>query len=282
MNGTLFQLTLRRWAEVLTNGKFYLVFAIVVICSAAIGPFGTYDRMDLVNRIGFWILVHAGCWALGLGLIVPLRLFFESLGLTRLASFIVSSGLANLVIGPIFAFVLVLGSGRDFSLSVGVQNLLLATPLVVAITYLVISLTGMDSFEAVSETGELELLPIWADPENCKVQQKLSAANRGVILALIAQDHYVEVITNKGSELLLMRLGDAVDICGDGNSLRIHRSAWVSRSGVSKLEKKGRNTKVVLPNGRRLPVARSMESALSKLMEQHPFQRPASMKLLSV
>ncbi len=282
MNGTIFQLTLRRWVEVLTNEKFYLVFAIVVICSAAIGPFGTYDRMNLITRIGFWILVHAGCWTLGLGLIVPLRLFFESMGFTRIVSFIVSSGLANLIIGPIFAFVLIWGTDRDISLSSGVQNLLLATPLVVVITYMVISLTRIDSFETKPEADAFKYMPIWADPENCNVQQKLHSQNRGVILALVAQDHYVEVVTDKGSELLLMRLSDAVDMCGDDNSLRIHRSAWVSRSGISKLERKGRNTKVVLPDGRRLPVARSMESALAKLVDQKPFQKYASINLIAL
>lgn len=275
MNGTLLQLTLRRWVEVLSSRNFYLVFVIVVICSAAIGPFGTYDRMELLHRLGFWTAAHVVCWALGLLLIPPLRYYFESLGLSRFVSFLISSGTANLIIGPVFAALLIWQTSRELSISSGVQNLLLAAPLVGAITYVVISLTGLNGFgreqTAGSEQSASSNVPIWADPINCIVQQKLSAQNKGVILAMVAQDHYVDVVTDKGNELLLMRLGDAIEFCDDDNSLQIHRSAWVSRPGVFKIQKDGRNTKVIMPDGRHLPVSRSIETELAEFVKQKPY-----------
>jgi len=96
---------------------------------------------------------------------------------------------------------------------------------------------------------------------------------------MVAQDHYIDVLTNKGNELVLMRLSDAADLCSDEDSLRIHRSAWVSRPGIDKVEKRGRNTKVILINGTVLPVSRSMEQKLSEFMSVSPLYDPASIGL---
>ena len=89
---------------------------------------------------------------------------------------------------------------------------------------------------------------------------KISPSKRGNLWALVARDHYVEVITDRGCELVLMRFGDALQLCADGSGIRCHRSAWVSNSGFGNvLRKANRRLVVRLPDGQEIPVSRSRE-----------------------
>jgi len=135
---TLFQITLRRWVSILSSRNFFLVFVAVVICSAAIGPFGTYDRLTLVHRFGFWLLAHSICWVLGTLVIVPIRFALERHGLHRLLSFAIAIFLASFVVGPVFVFILTWETDSNVSFTNGLQLLLTAVPFIALISYTVI------------------------------------------------------------------------------------------------------------------------------------------------
>ena len=48
------------------------------------------------------------------------------------------------------------------------------------------------------------------------------------LISMSMQDHYIDVTTARGSQLLLMRMTDAIAETPPTNGLRIHRSHWVS------------------------------------------------------
>ena len=77
------------------------------------------------------------------------------------------------------------------------------------------------------------------------------------------QDHYVEVHTAAGTEMLLLRFRDALREVEDVNGLRVHRSHWVARAAIVGVER-GRGGRVALRlvNGSRIPVSRSFAPAL--------------------
>ncbi|WP_034962238.1 LytTR family DNA-binding domain-containing protein [Erythrobacter longus] len=82
------------------------------------------------------------------------------------------------------------------------------------------------------------------------------------VIALQMEDHYVRVHTSLGSELVLMRLRDAmVHIC-DIEGRQVHRSWWVARLAVEDVRRDGRNVRLVLPGGLEAPVARAQVSEL--------------------
>ena len=55
--------------------------------------------------------------------------------------------------------------------------------------------------------------------------------------------------------MLLMRMGDLVDLLTDIDGIQIHRSHWVAVSQVKRIEKNGRKHDVHLRDGRVLPVS---------------------------
>lgn len=85
---------------------------------------------------------------------------------------------------------------------------------------------------------------------------RLGPGFQAPIIALQSEDHYVRVHGAKGSELLLMRLRDAIAEMDATPGEQVHRSWWVARDGTLGLAKSGRSWTVRLINGELAPVAR--------------------------
>jgi hypothetical protein len=73
------------------------------------------------------------------------------------------------------------------------------------------------------------------------------------VIALEAEDHYLRVHRSSGSTLVLMRLADAVAADDGHQGLQVHRSWWVSRDAVERME----GARLHLSNGLNVPVGRT-------------------------
>jgi len=86
------------------------------------------------------------------------------------------------------------------------------------------------------------------------------------IIALEMEDHYVRVHTALGSELVLMRLRDAMAHMAahmpEVEGRQVHRSWWVARLAVEDVRREGRNLRLVLAGGIEAPVSRAQVSEL--------------------
>lgn len=77
------------------------------------------------------------------------------------------------------------------------------------------------------------------------------------VIALKMEDHYVRVHTPLGSTLLLMRLGDALRELDAIDGAQVHRSWWVARHAIARVERTGRSVMLHLVNDIAVPVARN-------------------------
>lgn len=77
------------------------------------------------------------------------------------------------------------------------------------------------------------------------------------ILALAAEDHYVRVIAEARSALVLMTLAEAAALMPEGTGAQVHRSWWVARSAVTGQLRSGRDVQLTLLGGLTAPVSRS-------------------------
>jgi DNA-binding LytR/AlgR family response regulator len=76
------------------------------------------------------------------------------------------------------------------------------------------------------------------------------------VLALQAEDHYVRVHTRDGSELILMRLSDAIAEMGTTPGARTHRSWWIAREAVKSVQRTDGRIVLELVSGIAVPVSR--------------------------
>lgn len=79
----------------------------------------------------------------------------------------------------------------------------------------------------------------------------------GNILALKAEDHYVRVYTDRGSDLVLYRLSDAITELAALDGVRVHRSYWVRKSSVRGVQRHGRGLLLTLSNDLEVPVSQT-------------------------
>ena len=93
----------------------------------------------------------------------------------------------------------------------------------------------------------------------------LPAAARGALIRVEAQDHYLNVVTDAGSALVLMRFGDAVAELSEVAGARVHRSHWVARAGVRGLLRKEGRQFLLTHDGAEVPVSRANRAALQAL-----------------
>ena len=97
--------------------------------------------------------------------------------------------------------------------------------------------------------------------------ERLRQENRGKLLALQAEDHYVRVFTDKGSELLHYRLVDAIR---DANmqGARTHRSYWVAEHAAIELDHQAHRHELRLTNGMSIPVSRTYLEGVRAMLER--------------
>ena len=85
------------------------------------------------------------------------------------------------------------------------------------------------------------------------------------ISALGVEDHYVRVHAGEESEMLLMRLSDAIREMDGVEGAQVHRSWWVAEQAVASAKRQDRNWRLFLTNGLEIPVARERVVGLKQI-----------------
>jgi hypothetical protein len=84
----------------------------------------------------------------------------------------------------------------------------------------------------------------------------------GELYAVEAEDHYLRLHTSRGSDLILMRLSDAVSELDGLEGAQTHRSWWVAKDAVTGARRSDGRATLTLKSGAEAPVSRSYARAL--------------------
>lgn len=84
----------------------------------------------------------------------------------------------------------------------------------------------------------------------------------GALYAVSSEDHYLRLHTSKGSDLILMRLSDAIAELEGVEGAQTHRSWWVARDAVEDVRRDGDKVILRLNGGIEAPVSRPNVRAL--------------------
>lgn len=82
------------------------------------------------------------------------------------------------------------------------------------------------------------------------------------LIAIEAEDHYLRIHTDAGSDLVLMRMTDACALLPEAAGARVHRSWWAARGAVEKLARREGKAELTLQGGLTVPVSRAMRAGL--------------------
>jgi DNA-binding LytR/AlgR family response regulator len=92
-----------------------------------------------------------------------------------------------------------------------------------------------------------------------RLPMKLRGAS---IRAVQAEDHYLRVHTDRGSDLILMRMSDALEELEGLEGAQTHRSWWVARDAVRDVSRGDGRATLTLEGGVSAPVSRRYAKAL--------------------
>lgn len=249
-----------------------IIGLIAVAVLAYLGAMGT-QAAPFLQRLAYWAAVILPGSLLGLGVNALVR------GWGGLAAHRwVEAGLVALLVSLPHCFVVIVVSALFFGIG-------LITPLVVlefwlAVLLIAVVLTAINYLATAGQVAETAVVPALqpvsdAAPTSPRtpdadrsalpslLAEKLPHRLRaGRLLAIEAEDHYLRVHTDLGSDLVLMRMADACALLDESAGARVHRSWWVARDAVQAIRQHSGRMELVLPGDISAPVSRAMQPVL--------------------
>ncbi len=238
----------------LRNSTFWIInFGVIAICYLS-GPFGTLEALPNGFRLIYWgsIVLTTNLLALWMHALIRTR---DYIAFSKIS-------IVSIVFGLLVAGVVILIS---LSLLPPIQRYPGHTELLsysfpsATVIFLLSVLVIRSMFTPNKET--IKKRPALLD-------RLKKHSNAQTILLLSAQDHYVEITTELGTELCLLRLSDAIAEVSPKDGFQIHRSHWVAKSAVVKLETKGSIGQAQLVDGRTLKVSQSRLAKFNDFMDE--------------
>ena len=266
MNNVYF--TIRERLGTKRVGLNLLGFLMTAALLTYLGPFGTWTDLAVADRLVFWTITVGVNWFVALVVFNVTIEAFESRNRPAWAACLLSSLIAALPgSATVWLAAAVYLDYRPTNMSgtaglyaqVLVLHLLIGSVASYAIRR---SLRKPDEAEPrpAAETSDTEASHA---PPEAALLARLSAGTRADILHLRMQDHYVEVHTAAGMEMLLLRFRDAMHEVEGVDGLQVHRSHWVARAAVARVERRRGGAVVLhLVNGSEVPVSRSFAPTL--------------------
>ncbi|WP_415920072.1 LytTR family DNA-binding domain-containing protein [Tateyamaria sp. SN6-1] len=248
MKDSALQLAMRDLRRDFERPALWIALLGIAVVLAVAGAFGTANVLRAVPRVLYWIVVTVLTYGAGaLTVNVMRRLLSERTRTVRMGlTGLVAGGVVSCVVAGVNSALFGLGWVSGTAALIFVANTV-GVAFVVTIVFEYVMADQATAAEPPTPPALLSRLPV---------------DKRGALISLSAVDHYVEVTTTQGQELVLMRLADAMGETGDTPGLQIHRSHWVARDHVVSVTRGSGKATVHLSDGRDLPVSRANLPAL--------------------
>ncbi|MFN3293128.1 MAG: LytTR family DNA-binding domain-containing protein [Gemmobacter sp.] len=239
------------WDEVRARLRARLTLAIwmfLTVMMAIAGPFGSYAEVPFLRRLLFWLVVSA----LALVLAAFVRVLVSRH--PKLGGFWRGGVATAAVVAGVLSWPLHMVSAQSL------QGFPLLPPRPVELAVFIFCLTlGLCAFRQAVD-ARMASAPAAAQPatpELPRLAERLPPEVRAPVLRISGRDHYVDVVTTRGSASLLMRFSDALAELDGTPGLRVHRSHWVAEAAVAGGWRDGARVFLRLVEAETVPVSRT-------------------------
>ncbi|MEE4350613.1 MAG: LytTR family DNA-binding domain-containing protein [Pacificimonas sp.] len=245
------------------------VVVAVAVLMALVGAFGTMGLGPFPARLAYWVvtilpgylifmpIIEGARWAsrafdLPYGFFLLPGIFIGCVPMTFVVLFVIDWGG-----GPAVPFILLYQNVTIVSLLIaGIFWWRARSDGVDAVRQAATAVTRAQAGRVAADTGGADAASSMTEEPDPPLLARLPAGF-GPILALQSEDHYVRVHGAGRSEMLLMRLADAMREAAPTPGLQVHRSWWVAKSAVENGIQSGRTATLHLSNGLGVPVSRA-------------------------
>mgnify|MGYP003948953821 CR=1 FL=1 len=241
-------MTLREMQATIFAPTRLVIYAAVAVILIVVSPFGTDKILSWPGRIGYWgVSTLLICFISDIVTRAASAFFADDKPLYQIAA---NTVLTCLAVTTVIFLVNMTVWGPDPKVPGFFDLLLIVAP---------ISL-------AVSATITFLVRKLRPQPDEKEIPffRRLPHHIGTVLSYLSMQDHYVEVVTSKGKEMLLMRFSDALAELEDYDGLQIHRSHWVAKDAVTGPKRVDGKLFLQMIDEAELPVSRSFQAQVKE------------------
>ena len=242
-NVTASPYVVRAAAEVLGTQRRFAVLLVIAFLAGLIGPFGTTAGFFDWERYLYWLLIVFGT-------AIPVHLVFFTFD-----RFIGQSAWRDAVWIPAVSLVaalpataMVAAIARLFGSRL---DMMAVAGLYAQCAFAILAIATIMHLVSGSSKG------LSAQGARVPILSRLPGARRGRLIRLTAQDHYVEVVTDRGRSLVAMRFRDAVAEVGPTEGAQVHRSHWVAADAVTARRTVDGSLRLYLADGSTVPIGRT-------------------------
>ena len=228
-----------------------VIVLLAALFLAATGAFNT-DVAPVPVRYAYWVAVMLAGGVIGASVLESFgrRGWLEDRPWSQAAA-------ATLAISAPETLVVWAASAITFGQPWRWENILLVFPSVVLVSAAVVALTHLVARRPVQTHQAAPDAPAPRFPN------RLPPRLRGAELhAVESEDHYLRLHTSRGSDLILMRLSDALAELEGLEGAQTHRSWWVARDAVTEACRADGRAVLKLKSGVEAPVSRTYVKAL--------------------
>ncbi|MCK7615276.1 LytTR family DNA-binding domain-containing protein [Roseibium sediminicola] len=215
-----------------------------------VGPFGTFDAYPTVLRFLYWSAVASLTAAVGHASASGLERFLRQRQVPAPLELAAIALLAALPVSLVVALVSLAFGFNPFHHDLPVLYLQCAAVMGAIVTVFHLAEPPVSSAQQ-QNSGDTPV-----------VLRRLPPAKRGRLMRLSAQDHYVEVVTDKGRELIALRFRDAIKETEPESGIQCHRSHWVALHTVTGRARQNGRAGLTLSGGDFIPIGRSFDPAV--------------------
>lgn len=234
-----------------SRGRGWLIALLLGAFLGFSGAFGS-GAAPLATRLPLWI----GLMLVGAAMGSAVSLILDRWGLYETRPRLAAVGLAAFMTLPMSLVVWTTVSAI-YRLPLSLSTWLYLLPAVVMVSAAMVGLNLLAS-QRPPETHAAK-----AGDAPPRFLERLPLKLRGAELyAVSAEDHYLRLHTSRGSDLILMRLSDAVAELEGIEGAQTHRSWWVARDAVVDAKASDGRAVLSLKNGVEAPVSRTFARAL--------------------
>lgn len=248
---TALQFTKREITQLFKNKAVLTGMAAAGVILGIAAPFGTDEVMRTLPAIFYWGFVAALTFTTGTAISALVSFYGQRLGAPAWGI----GTTKGIAIGLVIAAQIFLLNYAVFGVGLSDQNYWL--PLLincVLISFVINFAASVIAEHVTSKAEKTKETPTQENPLPALLA-RLPFDKRAPLISISVQDHYVDITTQKGNELLLMRLRDAIKESGAG--LQVHRSHWVATDGIAKVTRSGATATITTTDGRDIPVSRT-------------------------
>lgn len=245
------QSALRQWRVHFSQRSTLVALAGAGIALGIAGPFGTQEVLRIIPRLAYWVAISFLTYGVGF---LCAAWADQVIGKDRRIMHIVAKALMTgmaVVVVVLLANWAIFGQWLDRAalLAFGASTLAIATVITV-----VLDMIGPDETAPTGTAAATAKAPA--------ILSRLPLEQRGKLVALSVEDHYVRVITTRGETMILMRLADAILETAPTRGLQVHRSHWVAAGEVTAARRAGDRAILTMSDAREIPVSRANVAAI--------------------